>query len=383
MALRIPLGAPLGLLAFACGTAPADEPVGGTSSTGSTAGDEIPTSAASSVTPPGDTAGADGTTGHVSSGSSGGSASSGSDSGVPAYPLDDVLRLHHVQVKGTHNSYHVEPDLPFDPSHEYTHAALDVQLASQGVRAFELDIHEQPDGSLAVYHIAAVDSQTTCRTFNDCLLTIQGWSDANPGHMPIVVWLEIKDTTGGVPIDDLDMVDSAVRGVFSDAQLLEPDDVRGDYPTLQAAVSDVGWPTLGEVRDTVLFVVLDAEHGAGYSQNYSTVAGRAMFVRVGADQFDSPVAAVAKLGSSDQAGIDAAHAANLLIATNVCSADESDKSCFAQLETARDAGIHMLKDDIPAMIPDREYWMDLDGNPALCNPVTAPERCTSAAIEDL
>jgi len=382
MAPRLIVAATFALAALSCGDDSAADPSGTTGATSGMSSDSGAAGGTESSTgsTPGDTSSADGTTGDGSSTA----ASSTSESGEqPVYPLDDVLRLHHVQVKGTHNSYHIEPALPFDPSHEYTHAPLDVQLDSQGVRAFELDIHEQLDGSLAVYHIAAVDPQTTCRSFNDCLTTIQGWSETHPGHMPIMVWLEIKDTTGGVPIDDLDMVDSAIRGVFSDAQLLEPDDVRGDYPTLQAAVSDVGWPTLGEVRDTVMFVVLDGEHGSGYSQNYATVAGRAMFVRVGAEHFDSPVAAIAKLGSSDQAGIDAAHAANLLIATNVCSADESDESCYAQFETARNAGIHMLKDDIPAMIPEREYWMDLDGSPARCNPVTAPERCTSEAIEAL
>ena len=47
-------------------------------------------------------------------------------------------------------------------------------------------------------------------------------------------------------------------------------------------------------------------------------------------------------------------------------------------------GIHMLKDDFPAPIQGKTYWMDLvDGNPARCNPVTAPPECTSAALEDL
>lgn len=51
---------------------------------------------------------------------------------------------------------------------------------------------------------------------------------------------------------------------------------------------------------------------------------------------------------------------------------------------AIDAGIHMLKDDFPAPVPEREYWLELaDGNPARCNPVTAPPRCSATALEDL
>ena len=42
------------------------------------------------------------------------------------YPLDDLLRFDDVQLKATHNSYHVETsDIP---EWEYTMQPLDVQL---------------------------------------------------------------------------------------------------------------------------------------------------------------------------------------------------------------------------------------------------------------
>src|SRR5215212_8040257 len=56
------------------------------------------------------------------------------------YPLDDVLRLNHIQMKGTHNSYHIAPEGAID-DWRYTHAPLDIQLAAQGVRKVELDTH--------------------------------------------------------------------------------------------------------------------------------------------------------------------------------------------------------------------------------------------------
>ena len=31
------------------------------------------------------------------------------------YPLDDVLRINHIQSKGTHNSYHVRPPAAVSP----------------------------------------------------------------------------------------------------------------------------------------------------------------------------------------------------------------------------------------------------------------------------
>jgi hypothetical protein len=82
--------------------------------------------------------------------------------------------------------------------------------------------------------------------------------------------------------------------------------------------------------------------------------------------------------------IAAAHDARLLVASNTCGADQSDPDCTAELEAGKANGVHMLKDDFPAKVPDREYWLDLpDGNPARCNEITAPPECTSRALENL
>lgn len=302
--------------------------------------------------------------------------------------LDDVLRLHHAQVKGTHNSYHLEPPLPLHPSHEYSHAALPEQLQSQGVRAFELDVHRELDGSLSVYHIIGIDQASSCGSLQVCFEQIRGWSDAHPEHLPVVVWLELKDDTGGLSLDtpaDLQTIDELVTSVFPPAQLLTPDDVQGEHPSLRARLQAEGWPTLGELRGQVLVTILDTDTPAEvYTRGYTTLAGRPMFVRADADQLELPWAAICKLGIGDTEAIAAAHAGNLLIATNVCGADESDEDCLSQAQQAMDAGIHMLKDDFPAPVPERDYWLDFpDGNPARCNPVTAPPECTAAALESL
>ncbi len=298
-----------------------------------------------------------------------------------------ALTMQHVQVKGTHNSYHVQPLIPFDKTHEYSHEPLDQQLESQGVRAFELDVH-QGLGGFEVYHISVIDSSSTCDGFDECLDVIKGWSDAHPQHLPVTVWIEIKDGTGGQPIDlgDLAKMDDVIRGVFGPDQLLTPDDVQAAHPSLREAVMTEGWPALDSVRGQVLFVLLNVndDHSLEYTDNYTSLKGRAMFARAEPAQFAQPWAAVAKLGFGDAADIAAAHAANMLIATNVCNAGDDDDACFANLETAKAAGIHMLKDDFPGPVDDKPYWMDLpDGDPARCNPVTAPPGCTSALLEDL
>ena len=83
----------------------------------------------------------------------------GVESGDSLFNEDDEkepLRINHIQMKGTHNSYHVEP--LFSPTREYmyTHQTLDLQASEQGVRQFELDVWWDVRGSLRVYHLSLI-----------------------------------------------------------------------------------------------------------------------------------------------------------------------------------------------------------------------------------
>lgn len=351
-----------------------------TSSTGSTTAPDT-TSEALTSTSGTTTTGEPGTTSTSTGDTTTGDTTTGDGS------LDDVLTLQHVQVKGTHNSYHVEPALPFDASHKYSHEPLDVQLGDQGVRAFELDVH-RGISEFEVYHITVIDSSVTCGTLTECLEVMRGWSLAHPDHLPIVVWIEIKDSTGGLPIGagDLDALDDVIREALPPELLFTPDDLQAEHPSVRAALEADGWPTLGQLRGRFLVVLLNVEegHSDSYTSGYTTLAGRAMFARAAPGQFAAPWAAIAKLGIDETEALTQAHAANMLIATNVCGAGDDDASCFAKSEAAQAAGIHMLKDDFPAPVDTKTYFLDFsDGNPARCNPVTAPPACTSVALEDL
>jgi hypothetical protein len=299
------------------------------------------------------------------------------------HPLDDQLRLDHLQVRGSHNSYHVEPSYVFHASHAYTQAPLQTQLEDQGVRTFELDVHRDGQGH-RVYHILLADHETTCNTFLDCLRAIRRWSDCHLDHLPVVIWMEAKDDTGGDPLH-LHVTDGHIRSVFPGNAIITPDEIQGSYPSIHTALAAEGWPTLSQLRGRFLFALIDGgAHRDAYTQGMTTLAGRPMFVRVEPGDFDHPLAAIAKLGATNDADIAAAHAAGLFIAANICNADETDAQCQADLASGIANGVHMLKDDFPAPVVSRTYWLDLPGgNPAVCNPVTAPSFCTPAALENL
>src|SRR4029079_18346582 len=89
--------------------------------------------------------------------------------------VDTRMRLNQMQALGTHNSYHEYPQGGLDgiPQLQDFDEPRAMQLQSQGVRQFELDVHVNiaPAGTFSVLHIEGVDENTTCTAFLDCLNT--------------------------------------------------------------------------------------------------------------------------------------------------------------------------------------------------------------------
>lgn len=286
------------------------------------------------------------------------------------YPLDDVLRLNHVQALGTHNSYHLSTEGVDVEEWSYDMAPLDVQLGGQGVRQFEIDVHRDPERDRwAVYHIGLVDEQTTCVAFTDCLGVMKDWSDRNPAHHPIVTLIEVKDE-GEVSLPSLE---AELLSVWPEDRLVTPDLVQGDAASLRDAVADVGWPTLGELRGRALFVLHDS--GAlrdEYTDALTTTAGRAMFPDADTD-LDLPIAAFASINDAvtDADPLAAALAAGFLVRTRADSGGD-----VSGRDAAIASGAQFASTDFPdeVEIPG--------GTPSRCNPVTAPDECHSEAIED-
>lgn len=296
------------------------------------------------------------------------------------YPLDDVLRVNHIQAKGTHNSYHVAPTAPVDESHRYTMPTLAEQLGRYGIRQLELDLHRIAGEGYTVFHLRVLDERTTCRAFADCLAEIKGWSDANPGHHLLFVWIEIKGLLDAERIEDWKAFDAAIRSVWPPERLLTPDDLRGGHPSIPTALRESGWPTLGETRDKAMFMLNNTDRVRHeYSRGGTSLAGRVMFVR---GEPSSPVAALWKHGTAAEQRGALEH--NLLVGDNAGTAGTGDAEAEAAVEAAWQRGVHFLASDYPRPVTDRDFVLELPGGtPSRCNPGTAPADCTSDAIEDL
>ena len=321
----------------------------------------------------------------------GGESTTSGTSGTPDagptfhYAHDDTLRLNQVQVKGTHNSYHIAATDAIKPL-AYTHVPLDVQFRTQGVRQIELDTHYNYIKEIfEVYHLGAIDEGTTCRVFVDCMKLMKSWSDANPAHLPIFIQIEPKDSPGESEAEGyFQKLEGDVLAVFPRSRVITPDDVRGSAASVREGLADKGWPTLGEVRGKVIFFV---DNSTGFRDYYThgnkDLVGRLMFIDA---ELDSPWAGVllANNPEPDAAKITAALKANLIVRTR---ADGDNEEPFAGDTTHRDealaSGAQLISTDYPVAVKGVNYVVEIPGGtPARCNPVTAPKDCTSKDIED-
>src|SRR5690606_27073438 len=195
---------------------------------------------------------------------------------------EEPVRINDLVMVGTHNSYKIampdermarlrEHDPQAADSLDYAHRPLTEQLDA-GARQIELDVYYDPHGGhfaetsddpalrrpgFKVQHIPGLDDRTSCPTLVQCLAVIKGWSDAHPGHAPILVMMNAKDSTGdATPIVEalpftetaFDALDREIRSMLPADKLIVPDDVQGSYPTLREAVLADNWPTLERAR---------------------------------------------------------------------------------------------------------------------------------------
>jgi hypothetical protein len=257
-----------------------------------------------------------------------------------------------------------------------------------------------------VQHIQDLDFESTCLTLVACLGEIEAWSSANPDHLPIMVMVETKTeslTEGaaglGVELPDFDVefadppemtaelfddLEAEVRSVFDRDRLITPDDVRGDAETLEAAVLDRGWPTLGESRGKVLFSLVDT--GASkdlYTADAPSLEGRLFFT---SGTPGEPDAAFVRVDESvaDGEELQRFAEAGYLIRTRTDSpgvhAPANDTSWR---DSALASGGHYLSTDY--YVADEAlgtgYVVELPGGVvARCNPVTAPPDCDDEAL---
>jgi Phosphoinositide phospholipase C, Ca2+-dependent len=311
--------------------------------------------------------------------------------------LPDDIKLNQIQVIGTHNSYHLAPEpklleLIAAASQraaiaiDYSHAPIETQLAEYGVRQLELDVYADPKGGLfanplgkslltatdprmqfdfqavmskpgmKIIHSPGFDYATTVPTLVDALKQIRNWSEANPKHVPVLVMIELKeDVTGPAGVkplafdsDLLNAIDTEIRSVVPANGMLIPDNVRGDFKTLSAAILDRGWPRLADSRGKLIFA-LDNEGSIAdqYLKGHPILNDRVMFASVNESH---PAAAWMKINDPirDFVKIQSMVAKGFLVRTRADSeTKQSRANDTTQREKAFASGAQFISTDYP------------------------------------
>lgn len=350
-----------------------------------------------------------------------------------------AVRLNEIQVIGTHNSYKRELSRTEERTYDeiiatpgdyekflaYSHAAIPNQFARQNVRGLELDLFPDPAGGLyaqplvrqrlglgplpdpawsqpgvKVLHIADLDYKSSCVRLVTCLEQVRSWSDANPGHVPLQIMLELKQSDaravaqGGVvapawELAQLDALDAEIRSVFSEDDLITPDDVRRRGSTLERSVRRYGWPSLRRSRGKVLFL-LDNDPGPArdrYITGRPNLEGRVIFTNSRPGFSDAAFIKRNEPRDANTAEIQALVRQGYLVRTRsdvpLATVSAGDP---AMLLAALRSGAQLVSSDFPEIGMTGRYDSDYVARlpeelPARCNPVNARRGCDSDELE--
>lgn len=343
------------------------------------------------------------------------------------------VRLNEIQVLGSHNSYKAAIDTSLmrilagqseaqARALDYAHPSLREQL-DHGLRSLELDVYYDPEGGryadpfgmqlveqqglppgpdydpqgimeepgFKVLHVQDVDFRSNCLTLQQCLGAVRQWSDARPDHVPIIITMNAKDDpidrpgfTRPLPFDSVafDALDREIREALGPGKLIEPDEVRGDHATLDAAVRAANWPTLHAARGRVM-MVLD-ERGdklERYRAGRPALNGRAMFANA---EEGTPAAAFRIVNDPIAQGdtIQRLVQQGYMVRTRAdANTVEARRGETRRRDAAFASGAHVVTTDYYR--PDPSFGTGYEvvlpgGAPMRCNPITASTACYEA-----
>ena len=238
----------------------------------------------------------------------------------------DDLPINKVQVIGSHNSYKQAIDTGLfailkakNPQAavglEYSHVPLGQQL-DLGLRNLEIDVYADEKGGkyahptgldwekasnpppydptgemnkpgFKVFHVQDLDFRSNCPTFAGCLHQLKAWSDQHPDHYPIYITMNAKDQEiklDGFKIPEhfttevFDRLDKEILDNLGRSYLITPDDIRGNFATLESAVLANHWPTMRAARGKFIFILDEGgEHRDAYIAGHPSLKGRMLF----------------------------------------------------------------------------------------------------------
>ncbi|MEZ4432432.1 MAG: Ca2+-dependent phosphoinositide-specific phospholipase C [bacterium] len=289
------------------------------------------------------------------------------DSGPP------TLLIHHMQVRGSENSYHLAPDERAPVELQYSHPPFATQLGAQGLRLFDFDTaYNSAAAAVEVYAHDLGDEGTRCHFIGFCLLEMAAWSDANPHHAPVFVLIEsnvAQDLQNG-----LQYLQRDIRSTLGRERLYIPLDLQGRHASVRDAVLADGLAADRHAARCFIFVLHDRDRARAEAPpaRMTLVADPERLLFMLADTPEDEWAAFFSFDViDDEATVSSLIAQGFLVRTIV-----DDPIQPGAGDRARGAS---AEQPIPEVEP--APGSALGGWPVACNPVTAPAGCEPWMIE--
>lgn len=288
----------------------------------------------------------------------------------------DNLKLNEIQVIGSHNSYKqsIDPalfsylskrDSAAMSTIDYSHISLSQQL-DLGLLDLEIDIYADPKGGkyshplglqlvkgqpafdadsvmkepgFKVFHIPDIDFRSNCLTFKSCLQELKAWSEKHPDHYPVFVTMNAKDEgikREGFTVPQkftpstFDSLDQEIITYLGKENVITPDMVKGEYPTLENAVLHHNWPVVKNVKGKFLFVLDETgDKIATYIKGHPSLKERMLFTN---SSEHTPEAAIMILNNAKTDSIQSMVKKGYIVRTRADAdtreARKNDKSTF-------------------------------------------------------
>jgi Phosphoinositide phospholipase C, Ca2+-dependent len=332
--------------------------------------------------------------------------------------MDALVKTMSPAAKADWAEYHPN-SVAMSEALNYRFPPLAAQLDA-GLRSLEIDIHNDPDGGrflrpaaydalggrgellpldqtdmekpgFKVLHMVDVDVRSSCNLFVTCLTQLKQWSDAHPKHEPIFILLETKNdtfpifpgSTSALPFDAnaFARLDADILRVLGRDHVIAPDDVRGNFKTLEAAVRAGNWPTLKAARGKFVFLMLTAIDTAGlsaYREGRPNLEGRVAFLR--SKPGDSFAAFLLLDNATYRLGEVAKRVREGYLVRSRADIEtyEAKVNDLSRAVTTFASGAQIVSTDFfaPGNSYGTDYVVRLPGGGAIrCNPVNAPQNC--------
>ena len=169
-------------------------------------------------------------------------------------PHLDCVKINHLYREACHNCY--------DPA--VFSFAFTTAIATTKVVEIDIHIPQNPSshpGNWDVRHVLAPSfkrNNNNCGTgdqrFNFCLKDIKAYIQVHPNHDPIIAYIDLKSAFVGPDHFPSDL-DQLLINEIGASRIYKPIDLKGGFGELRWAAESENWPSLGNMKGKVIFVL--------------------------------------------------------------------------------------------------------------------------------